>query len=104
LENKAIVQMIIKKIFPNVDQKGYEAAKKAGDILIDRINENGQASIVLATGASQFTVLDNLVKNTEIDWSKIVMFHLDEYIGIPSSHPASFRKYLKKGLLIKFTG
>src|SRR5205823_10186241 len=51
-------------------------------------------SIVVATGASQFQMLSELVKAPGIDWSKITAFHLDEYVGMPITHPASFRKYL----------
>ena len=52
------------------------------------------APIIAATGASQFEFLDALTGTPEIDWSRVEMFHLDEYIGLPISHPASFRKYL----------
>jgi len=68
---------------------GAEAIKKA-------ISENGTANIILATGASQFEMLHELSKETDINWSKVNGFHLDEYIGIPISHPASFRLYLWK--------
>lgn len=58
------------------------------------ITEKGKARIILSTGASQFHTLEALV-NEDINWSKVEMFHLDEYIGMPESHPASFRKYLR---------
>jgi glucosamine-6-phosphate deaminase len=51
---------------------------------------------VLATGASQFSMLSALVAEPGIDWSKVTMFHLDEYIGLPADHPASFRRYLQE--------
>jgi glucosamine-6-phosphate deaminase len=51
--------------------------------------------MILATGASQFEMLSSLVSK-DVDWSKVTVFHLDEYIGLPASHPASFRKYLKE--------
>ena len=59
------------------------------------INERGEVNIVLATGVSQFEMLNELV-NENIDWAKVTAFHLDEYIGISKTHPASFRKYLKE--------
>ena len=74
---------------------GQQAAREATGLLKKVISEKGFASIILATGASQFGVLKSLVASNEIDWSKVIMFHLDEYINLPSSHPASFRKYLK---------
>ena len=60
------------------------------------ISEKGAANIILATGASQFDMLKSLVAKSEIDWSHVTAFHLDEYIGLPETHPASFRKYLKE--------
>jgi glucosamine-6-phosphate deaminase len=59
------------------------------------IRETGEANIIVATGASQFEMLNELVKE-DVDWSRVRAFHLDEYIGISDIHPASFRKYLKE--------
>ncbi|MGN7783696.1 glucosamine-6-phosphate deaminase [Niabella sp. 22666] len=80
---------------------GIAAGKKAGELIRNTINEAGQANIILATGTSQFQTLEQLIKEEGIDWSKVVMFHLDEYIGLPVTHPASFRKYLKERFLEK---
>ena len=74
---------------------GTKAAHKGAEIIRKAIRENGQANIIVATGASQFEMLNELVKE-EIDWSAVTAFHLDEYIGISEDHPASFRKYLKE--------
>lgn len=74
---------------------GAEASRLAALKINDAIEENGSARIILSTGASQFETLEALVKE-EVDWSKVEMFHLDEYVGLPESHPASFRKYLKE--------
>lgn len=60
------------------------------------IQARGAANIVVATGASQFEMLEDLVGRDDVDWSRVTAFHLDEYIGMPESHPASFRKYLKE--------
>jgi len=59
------------------------------------------ARIIAATGASQFEFLDELTKAAEIDWTRAEMFHLDEYLGLPGTHPASFRKYLLERLICK---
>jgi len=75
---------------------GKAAADTAIDHIVKAIEQIGQAAIVLATGASQFEVLAHLVKTDRIDWSKVTMFHLDEYVGLPETHKASFRKYLKE--------
>jgi glucosamine-6-phosphate deaminase len=74
---------------------GRQAASKGASLIKKAIVERGKANIIVATGASQFEMLAELVKQ-DIDWSVVTAFHLDEYIGIPGSHPASFRKYLKE--------
>jgi len=80
---------------------GKAAAEEAARILIDAIREKGEATFIAATGASQFEFLENLTNISSIDWSKTIMFHLDEYIGFPETHPVSFRKYLKERLINK---
>jgi glucosamine-6-phosphate deaminase len=74
---------------------GQQAAIKGASLIQTTIQEKGSARIILATGASQFELLSALLKQP-IDWPKVTVFHLDEYIGLPASHPASFRKYLKE--------
>jgi len=74
---------------------GASAAKHIAGVLNDCIAEKGSARIVLSTGASQFDTIAHLVKQ-DVDWSKVEMFHLDEYVDLPETHIASFRKYLKE--------
>ncbi len=74
---------------------GEKAAKQGADLIRKAISEKGKANVIVATGASQFEMLEVLVKE-DIDWSVVTCFHLDEYIGVSESHPASFRKYLKE--------
>jgi glucosamine-6-phosphate deaminase len=81
-------------------QLGVQAGRKAAELINAAISAKGQANIILATGASQFETLNTLVSE-KVDWSKVVMFHLDEYIGLPESSPASFRKYLKERFIAK---
>ncbi|NLA77321.1 MAG: glucosamine-6-phosphate deaminase [Clostridiales bacterium] len=71
------------------------AAKSIAKALNAAISENGYARMVLSTGASQLEMFDELTQ-ADVDWTKVEMFHLDEYIGIPETHNASFRKYLKE--------
>ncbi|HEY5370153.1 MAG TPA: glucosamine-6-phosphate deaminase [Hanamia sp.] len=85
----------------NPIELGKLAGKAAADLIINTIAQNGQANIILATGASQFETLNQLISDKRIDWSKVVMFHLDEYIGLPVTAAASFRKYLKERFLSK---
>lgn len=79
-----------------------ETGKAAADLVAKKLNEvilnKESANLILATGASQFSFLKAL-REKELDWQKITVFHLDEYKGISDSHPASFRKYLKDRIL-----
>lgn len=79
----------------NAELLGLAAARNAAAILQAAIQTNGCARIVLSTGASQFEFLSAFIKQ-DVDWSKVEMFHLDEYVGLPETHIASFRKYLKE--------
>jgi glucosamine-6-phosphate deaminase len=81
-------------ISPDPIQLGQKAGKIGADLIRKAIQNQGFANIILATGTSQFETLNQLLAEKDIDWSKVTVFHLDEYIGIPITHPASFRKYL----------
>lgn len=83
------------RICENPAALGASAAEYTAKILNDAIAKKGSARIVLSTGASQFDTIANLVKQ-DVDWSKVEMFHLDEYVDLPETHIASFRKYLKE--------
>jgi len=80
---------------------GIAAAKKAAELLRDAINKKGHARFIAATGASQFEFLAALIKEPNIQWQKTTMFHLDEYVGLSATHPASFRRYLTERLIAK---
>ena len=82
-------------------EMGKFAAQKAKEILNSAITTKGKAAFIAATGASQFEFIETLTKDYSIDWSKTTMFHLDEYVGISASHPASFRRYLNERLIDK---
>lgn len=86
------------KIYETVDSLGDDAAAMIEHALRDAIEKKDTANLILATGASQFTFLKKL-KKANIAWDKVVVFHLDEYVGMSESHPASFRKYLKERIL-----
>jgi glucosamine-6-phosphate deaminase len=92
--------MII-KIHEDKSALGRAAAEQAAVSLRKAIQESGPARIIAATGASQFEFLDALTAMPGIEWSRVEMFHLDEYIGLPISHPASFRRYLLERLIEK---
>jgi glucosamine-6-phosphate deaminase len=84
------------EIKASTEALGAAAAAAGAGIIRDAIARRGASTIVVATGMSQLNMLDHLVKAEGIDWSKVTAFHLDEYVGIPESHPASFRRYLKE--------
>jgi glucosamine-6-phosphate deaminase len=75
-------------------EAGVAAATLGARLIRKALAERGQANLILATGASQFEMLASLVKVPDIAWNRVTCFHLDEYVGIPITHPASFRKYL----------
>ena len=77
------------------------AARHAARALGVAIRTRGSARIVAATGASQFDFLEALTAAPDIDWTRVEMFHLDEYVGLPIDHPASFRHYLLERLIRK---
>jgi glucosamine-6-phosphate deaminase len=83
----------------NPSELGKAAGAAAAQIIRDTIQAKSEANIIVATGTSQFETLNQLIAEKDIDWGKVVMFHLDEYIGLPVTHPASFRKYLQERFL-----
>lgn len=86
-------------ISENPKALGQVAGAAAADYIRKAITERGEANVILATGTSQFETLNQLLHEPDIDWTKVTMFHLDEYIALSESHPASFRKYLKERVL-----
>ena len=79
----------------NAKELGGRAAAQIASLLRETIKEKGTARLLLSTGASQFETISSLVKE-DVDWSKVQMFHLDEYVDLSEKHKASFRKYLKE--------
>ena len=72
------------------------AALHAERVLADTIAANGQARVIAATGNSQLGFLHRLATSTRVDWSRVELFHLDEYIGLSDGHPAGFRRVLRE--------
>lgn len=87
-------------ISDNADELGMRAAGKIASLIEEAINKKGKARIILSTGMSQFETLSHLI-TYDLPWDKVEMFHLDEYVGLNESHPASFRKYLKERFVSK---
>ena len=84
------------KTIISTDRKtaGCEAASHGAGLLRQALHERGAASMILATGASQIEMLEALLREPDIAWEQVTVFHLDEYVGIAVTHPASFRHYL----------
>ena len=86
-------------VFPTTVEMAQAAAARAAELLKGAIAHKGHATFVVATGASQFAFMDSLTSDYKINWARTTMFHLDEYIGLPETHPASFCRYLKERLI-----
>lgn len=81
-------------ISPTAAECGAAAAVCGAGLLRETLETRGEAVIIVATGASQFDMLSTLVAEPDIRWDRVTVFHLDEYVGLPVTHPASFRRYL----------
>jgi glucosamine-6-phosphate deaminase len=92
---------VIVKVFEDKKSLSVAAAEQASTTLRCAIRDRGRARIVVATGTSQLEFLDALTQARDIDWQRVEMFHLDEYVGLPIAHPASFRKYLLEKFIRK---
>ncbi len=88
-------------IHENLGSLGKHAADIGAQGIRDAIASRGEAHVILATGASQFSMLEQLVLEPGIDWSAVTAFHLDEYVGMNISHPASFRRYMQERVVRK---
>jgi glucosamine-6-phosphate deaminase len=84
------------RVLPDKATLGRTAAADAAAILRATVAAKGRVHVVAATGAAQFEFLSALTATPGIDWGKTVFFHLDEYVGLPATHPASFRRFLRR--------
>jgi glucosamine-6-phosphate deaminase len=85
-------------VYPDNQTLGKAAATQAAGILRAAIAARGHANAILATGNSQLTTLA-VLREANVDWSRVTLFHMDEYVGLPSTHPASFRKFLHEKIV-----
>lgn len=97
LETK--VDLLPVSIYQTNEIMGQAAAKEATQIIQEAIKEKGKANIIIATGNSQLTFLKSLRETSGIDWSKVTIFHMDEYVGLKAGHSASFPVFLQRHLL-----
>jgi glucosamine-6-phosphate deaminase len=92
---------VIIRVFEDKASLSRAAAEEAASALRRAIKDRGRARIIAATGMAQVDFLQTLTSTDGIDWQQVEMFHLDEYVGLPSTHPASFRKFLHEHLIDK---
>jgi glucosamine-6-phosphate deaminase len=92
---------MVLKVFNDKSSLAKAAAQKAAAAIRGAILDRGQARVIAATGNSQLEFLSALTESSDIDWGRVELFHLDEYIGLPATHPASFRKILLDQLVNK---
>jgi len=84
------------EVYASNQEMGQAAAARVAPLIIEAIQSKGECRIILATGNSQFTFTEALTANPAIDWSKVTCFHMDEYVGVPASHSASFRLWMRE--------
>ena len=84
------------RTFKTKDELGAEAASSGADKIRESLAERSEVCIVMASAASQFEVVEALAREVEMEWGRITLFHLDEYIGIGPDHPASFSRFLRE--------
>jgi glucosamine-6-phosphate deaminase len=95
-ENFYQVDQLQVRRFDALAEMATAAADDAANVMREAIAQRGSARAIIATGNSQDLFLEKLTKLPDIDWSKVALFHMDEYLGMPMTHTASFRKYLKE--------
>ncbi len=84
------------EVYATNEALGIAAAARVAPLIEEAIRESGECRIILATGNSQFSFAKALASYANIDWNRVVCFHMDEYVGISADHPASFRLWMKQ--------
>ncbi len=87
------------RVFDSKQELGRAAAERAAAAIAEAVAGRGEARVIAATGASQFEFLDALTATPGVAWGRVEMFHLDEYVGMSDTHPASFRRYLRERIV-----
>jgi glucosamine-6-phosphate deaminase len=82
------------RVFDDVDALARDAADLAAAAIADAVRARGRANVVFASGNSQLAFLGRLVTRDDVPWSQVHGFHMDEYVGVPAEHPASFARYM----------
>jgi glucosamine-6-phosphate deaminase len=101
MPDEIVVDALHVRVFPDPRTVGAAAARHASAALREAIAAHGIGHAMFATGNSQFDFLDALVLDESVDWTRVIGFHMDEYVGIAANHPASFRRYLRERLVAR---
>lgn len=93
---KHLIDALSVRVYPDGGSLSEAVAMEVRDYLIEVLEKKGRATAILATGNSQIQFLARLVAMGGVDWSRVTLFHMDEYLGLDGSHPASFRRYMRE--------
>lgn len=93
------VEALTVRVYDTLETMAQAAAKKAHAALSESVRDRGQARAIFACAASQVRFLEILTRLPDLDWTKVTVFHMDEYLGLPAGHPASFRRFLRERLV-----
>jgi glucosamine-6-phosphate deaminase len=99
MTSELVVDVMPVRVLPDPIALGEAAAAHAATVVRDAIAARGVANVMFASGNSQLSFLERLTAIPGIEWVRVVGFHMDEYLGIPASHPASFRRYMREEIL-----
>jgi glucosamine-6-phosphate deaminase len=97
--NLAYTNPLLTQILDTPDQAANAAALEAAGLIRTALATQAMARVVASTGVSQFEFLKHLIAAAAIDWNRVDLFHLDEYIGLPGDHPASFQRYIRERIV-----
>jgi glucosamine-6-phosphate deaminase len=95
------VDALAVRIYERLDDLAVAAAHAAHECLREAVNRQGRAAAILASAASQVKFLEVLTGLGNLDWSRVTLFHMDEYLGVSDQHPASFRRFLREHVVNK---
>jgi glucosamine-6-phosphate deaminase len=101
MTSELVVDAMPVRVLADAADVGAAAATHAVAVIQDAIDARGIANVMFASGNSQLEFLARLTSSGDVDWARVVGFHMDEYLGIPASHPASFRRYMREEILAR---
>lgn len=94
--SEQLIDSLAVRIYPTEDAMAADAAEAARECLVATLATQERAAVILASATSQVRFLDYLTSFRDIEWSRVILFHMDEYLGISADHPASFRRFLRE--------